>query len=127
MKALFLAGRLILGGYFLYNAVNHFKQHEALTQYAAAKKVPMPDAAVAVSGAMLAIGGASIALGLKPQYGAWAIVGFLAAVSPVMHDYWSAADPQQRQADQINFTKNMAILGATLALMGVKEWPYSVS
>ncbi len=126
MKALFLAGRLVFGGFFLYNAIHHFQAHGALTQYAAAKKVPIPDAAVAVSGVMMAIGGASIVLGLKPQYGALAIAGFLAGVSPVMHDFWRAEDPQQRQSDEINFAKNMAMLGAALALMGVERWPVSV-
>lgn len=127
MKALFLFGRLVFGGFFLYNAVNHFKQRGAMAQYAASKKVPAPDVAVTVSGAMLAIGGASIMLGLKPQYGALAIIAFLAGVSPVMHDFWRVEDPGQRQADQINFAKNMALLGAALALMGVEEWPASVS
>ena len=126
MKALFLLGRVIFGGFFLYNAVNQFRQRSALAQYVASKGVPQPDVAVTVSGVMLAIGGASIVLGLKPQYGALAIVAFLAAVSPIMHDFWRVEDPARRQAEMINFGKNMALLGAALALMGVEEWPLSV-
>lgn len=105
MKALFLLGRLVFGGFFLYNAANHFQQRGALAQYAASKNV----------------------LGLKPQYGALAIIAFLAGVSPVMHDFWRIEDPGRRQSDQINFAKNMALPGAALALMGVEEWPASVS
>ncbi len=127
MKALFFLGRAIFGGFFLYNGVNHFKQRPAMAQYAASKGVPQADVAVAVSGAMLAVGGASILLGLKPRYGALAIIAFLAGVSPVMHDFWRVEDPARRQAEMINFSKNMALLGAALALMGVKEWPVSVS
>ena len=56
-----------------------------------------------------------------------AIVGFLASVSPMMHDFWSEQDPNQRMNQMIHFSKNMAILGAALALMGVEEpWPASV-
>ncbi len=121
MKLPFLLGRIAFGGFFIYNGINHFKQRQALAQYAAAKQVPKPDAAVALSGGMLLVGGTSILLGLKPKYGAAAIVVFLASVSPLMHDFWRAEDPNQRSGDMINFTKNMALLGAALALMGVEE------
>ena len=126
MKALFFLGRVIFGGFFLYNGVNHFKQRSSMAQYAGSKGVPLPDVAVTVSGAALTIGGASIILGLKPRYGALAIIAFLAGVSPVMHDFWRHEDPARRQAEMINFSKNMALLGAALALMGVEEWPVSV-
>jgi uncharacterized membrane protein YphA (DoxX/SURF4 family) len=72
-------------------------------------------------------GGASVMLGIKPRYGALAILAFLVSVSPVMHDFWRAEDPNQRMNDQINFFKNLALLGAALSLMAVREpWPVSV-
>jgi uncharacterized membrane protein YphA (DoxX/SURF4 family) len=127
MKVPFVLGRAIFGGFFLYNAVHHFKEYKTLAQYAKAKHVPMPEAAVLGSGAALAIGGTSILLGAKPKIGTLAILGFLAGVSPTMHDFWNAKDPNQKQNDMINFFKNMALLGGTLALMGVDEpWPASV-
>ncbi len=127
MKTPFLIGRLLFGGYFVFSGINHFKQHKMLSQYAGAKKVPMPDAAVTVSGVALLIGGASLLLGVKPKIGAAAIVGFLAGVSPVIHNFWAIEDPNQRMSDMINFTKNMALLGGAVALMGVDEpWPVSV-
>jgi len=127
MKAAFLLGRMILGGFFLYSGIHHFQERKSIAQYSSAKNVPAPDAAVMGTGAMLIAGGASILLGVKPKWGALAIMAFLAGVSPVMHDFWNLEDPAQRQNETINFTKNMAMLGATLALMGVEEpWPASV-
>jgi putative oxidoreductase len=127
MKAPFLVGRLVFGGFFLYNGINHFLQRKTLSQYAQAKKVPMPDIAVTASGIALIIGGTSILLGVKPKLGAAAIIGFLASVTPIIHDFWRAQDPQQRMNDTINFAKNMALLGAGLALSSVEEpWPVSV-
>jgi putative oxidoreductase len=127
MKVPFLLGRLIFGGFFLYNGIHHYMDRKQLAQYTAAKDVPMPDAAVLVSGTALTIGGASILLGVKPKWGALAIIGFLAGVSPIMHNFWHMQDPQQRQNDMINFAKNMALLGAGLSLMAVEEpWPASV-
>ena len=75
MKAPFLIGRLIFGGYFIYNGINHFKQTETIAQYAGAKKVPRPREAVMATGAMMLLGGTSILLGIKPKYGAAAILG----------------------------------------------------
>ena len=121
MRIAFLLGRILFGGYFLYNGINHFKQRQVLSQYAGAKKVPAPDVAVILSGALLLAGGGSLLLGVKPKYGALAIVAFLAAVSPTMHDFWRAEDPGQRMNDQAHFGKNMALLGAALALMGAEE------
>lgn len=127
MKAAFLLGRMLLGGFFLYNGINHFRQRKGMAQYASAKHVPAPDAAVLVSGAALAVGGASLLLGIKPKLGALAIIAFLVGVSPTMHDFWRQEDPNQRMNDMINFSKNIALLGAALALMGVEEpWPVSV-
>src|SRR5689334_11077219 len=83
MKAPFLLGRLIFGGFFLYNGIHHFQQRKQMAQYAASKGVPLAEAAVVGSGAMLTVGGASILLGVKPKIGALAILGFLAGVSPV--------------------------------------------
>jgi putative oxidoreductase len=127
MKALFLIGRIVFGGFFLYNGINHFKQKEGLAQYAGAKNVPNPEVAVIASGIALATGGTSIILGVKPQFGILAILGFLAVVSPTIHDFWSIDDPQQSQNEMIHFSKNMALLGAALALAGVEKWPLSVA
>jgi len=139
MKIPFLLGRIVFGGFFLYNGINHLVQRKSLAQYAKSKKVPAADVAVPASGVALIIvavpasgvaliiGGSSVLLGIKPKWGALAIMGFLASVSPAMHDFWKAEDPNQRMNDMINFSKNLALLGAALALMAVEEpWPASV-
>jgi len=64
---------------------------------------------------------------VKPKVGALAIVGFLAAVSPVMHDFWRSEDPEERSKNMIDFMKNTAPAGGAVALMGVDEpWEASV-
>lgn len=127
MKVPFLLGRLIFGGFFLYSGINHLKQKKAMAQYTAAKNVPMPELAVTATGALLIAGGASVLLGVKPKLGTLAIIGFLAGVSPIMHNFWNEEDPQQKQNDMIHFMKNVAMLGAAMALMGVEEpWPVSI-
>jgi uncharacterized membrane protein YphA (DoxX/SURF4 family) len=128
MKIPFLIGRVMFGGYFIYNGINHLVNRKQMAEFTRAKNVPAAEAAVVATGAMMLAGGASVVLGIKPKLGTLAILGFLASVSPIMHDFWHAEDPNQRQADMIHFGKNLAMVGASLALMGVEEpWPVSVS
>ena len=120
-------GRMIFGGYFLYNGVIHFTHREDLAKDAASKGVPHPELAVAATGAALVFGGASIILGVKPNLGTGAITGFLATVSPIMHNYWQQKG-QKRTTEMHQFTKNLALLGGAMALMGTEEtWPARLS
>jgi uncharacterized membrane protein YphA (DoxX/SURF4 family) len=127
MAELFLLGRLIFGGYFLYNGANHFLSNAALAQYAASKGVPNPEIAVALSGLLLIAGGLSVLLGAWPRLGALCIIVFLAIVTPTMHNFWAVSDPAMRMADMIHFTKDAALLGASLLMLGIERpWPYSL-
>ena len=127
MKVTFTLGRLLLGGFFLYNGINHFLQYKTLAQYAGAKQVPLSKVAVLGTGALLTAGGASLLLGVRPKWGAAAAATFLAGVSPTMHDFWNDETPEARQSNQVHFMKNAALLGGLLALAAVEEpWPLSI-
>lgn len=123
----FLLGRVAFGGFFLYNGINHFKNRKMLAQYAGSKDVVMPEMSVPLSGAMLLLGGASVVTGFKPTVGTAVLIGFLAVASAKMHDFWHQEDQTQQMNEMIHFSKNIALLGAALALMGVEEpWPVSL-
>lgn len=127
MKAPFLIGRILLGGFFLKSGIDHLRNRKMMAGYVASKGVPKPELAVSLSAVPLIIGGTSMLLGIKPKIGALAVLGFLAGVSPVMHDFWKNEDPAERQNNKISFAKNIALAGAALALMGVEEpWEASV-
>lgn len=127
MKTPFLIGRLLFGGFFVMSGINHLQHSKDMAPYAKSKGVPEPELAVALTGVPLIIGGASILLGVKPKLGAMAILGFLVGVTPTMHDFWRNEDPAERQNNQIQFLKNLALAGGALALMGVEEpWEASV-
>jgi uncharacterized membrane protein YphA (DoxX/SURF4 family) len=126
MKAPFLVGRLLFGGFFLYHGIHHLMKGRQMAPYAQSKGVPAPEFTVKAMGIPLIMGGTSLLLGIKPKLGAVAILGFLAGVSPIMHDFWRNRDPNERQGNMINFMKNAALAGGALALMGVEE-PWEVS
>jgi putative oxidoreductase len=120
MRLIYGMGRLLLGGYFLYNGFNHLTHVDALEGYAAAKNTPSPRFDVQASGVLMLASGASLAFGIKPALGALGVIGFLAAVTPMMHDYWTQTDPEKKQTEQIHFSKNVALLGASIALLGAE-------
>ncbi|GAC1428364.1 MAG: hypothetical protein NVS1B11_08000 [Terriglobales bacterium] len=44
-----------------------------------------------------------------------------------MHNFWADQDPSERMHNMVDFTKNIALLGGAMALMGMDEpWPLSV-
>jgi putative oxidoreductase len=118
MSAIYKIGRVVFGGFFLYSGINHFLHRDHMAQYTKAKGVPQPEAAVIASGALLTLAGASLIFGFKPKLGSAAVSTFLATASPLMHDFWKNDDPAARQNDLIHFSKNIALLGAALALHG---------
>jgi len=127
MRALFLLGRAIFGGFFVYNGVNHFMQRDSMSQYAEAKGVPAAEAAVPATGTLLLAGGMSVMAGVKPRQGLLAIVAFLLPVSFQMHRFWEEEDQNRRMIEMTQFFKNIALAGAALALMQVDEpWPLSI-
>lgn len=127
MRELFLLGRIVFGGYFVYSGLNHFLAADMMAPYAGAKGVPLPELAVYATGLLILLGGLSIIVGVLPHVGALCIALFLVGVSPMMHNFWTITDPAVRMGEMINFTKNMALLGGVLMLLGVpRPWPYSL-
>ena len=116
MRMVYNIGRAIFGGFFLYNGINHFQNAEALEGYAAAKQLSYPHLSVKASGAVLIATGAGLVFGVLPKSAALGAAGFLAVASATMHDFWNVEDPQQKQSEVIQFSKNIALLGAALTL-----------
>lgn len=128
MESAFLAGRVIVGSYFLYNAFNHFAKLEQMAAYAASKGVPAASVGVAMSGLLLAIAGVTLLLGWRPKLGVAALVLFFVPVTFIMHAFWKETDAMARMSQTINFMKNVALLGSGLMFLAIPEpWPLSVS
>ncbi len=125
-EVIFFIGRLLLGGFLLYNAYNHLFKTKNLVPYAEMKKVPMAKTAVIVSGLLLLFGGYSIITGVRVTAGIAALVLFFIPVTFSMHAFWKE-EGQARMMDQVQFMKNLAILGAVLMLSAIPTpWPMSL-
>lgn len=117
MEIIFIIGRILFGGFFVYNAVNHFKGLAPMAEYAKSKKVPLPKVSVAVTGLLLLLGGASVIFNFYAMIGLILLVVFLIPTTFMMHAFWKETDPMQKMMQQIQFAKNMALLGAILIML----------
>ena len=126
LNILLLIGRILYGGFFLTGGLNHFTKMSNYKQYAASKGVPAPSLAVGLSGLLILLGGLSVLLGFHPHIGLLLIAIFLVGVTPGMHAFWGISEPMARMADQVNFMKNVALLGAALAMAAI-PLPWSMS
>ena len=91
--------------------------------YAKSKKVRSSKLAVIVSGLMIIFGGAGIILGVKIGWSVSLIAIFLIVVTLKMHAFWRVSDSGERMGEKADFLKNLALLGATLMLLQIADWP----
>lgn len=117
MEVLFIIGRILFGGFFLMNGINHFMKLGMMSGYAKSKGVPAAKLAVVLSGIMLILGSLGILFWIYLDIAIILLVIFLFFISFWMHNFWAIADPQQKMAEMVNFTKNMALIGALLIIL----------
>jgi putative oxidoreductase len=119
-----LLGRLLFALIFLMSAPMDFSSQTIA--YAASQGVPFASIAVPLAGVIALAGGLSVLLGYRARIGAWLIVLFLAAVTPMMHNFWAVTDPTMHQMQFIMFLKNLSMLGGALFISQTGAGPWSL-
>ena len=109
---LVLAGRILLSLIFLGTLFTHFSPQTIA--FAAQQGVPMAGLLVRASGLLAGVGALSVILGYRARIGAWCLVAFLIAVTPVLHRFWGLTDPMMVQLQMAHFLKNVSMLGGAL-------------
>lgn len=101
------------------SGLNHFKHLPMLTGYAQSKGVPMPKEMVMLTGLMMLLGGLGVLLGVYVTWSIYLLVLFLLLASFKMHQFWKVTEPMSRMGEEVNFKKNLALLGALLMLLAI--------
>ncbi len=128
MEWVLLIGRILFGGYFVMGGAMHFMNLASMTEYTRMKGVPAPKMATLVSGMVAMLAGLGIVLGIYQGISLLVVAAFVLVVTPVMHAFWKATDPNMKMMEMQMFLKNMALLGAALALFVFSAgWPLALS
>lgn len=127
MDILLLVGRILFGGFFVIGGAMHFMNLSFMTEYARAKGAPLPKLSVIASGMVIMLAGLGVVFGVYQSWSLLALAAFIIVITPLMHAFWKVSDPNMRMADMQMFLKNMALLGAALALYVFSSgWPLSL-
>jgi putative oxidoreductase len=117
------AARVLTGSTYALLGFDALREPGARVDQAAAvlagirKVVPLPgDDELVVRGnaAVQVLGGTLLALGLAQRLSALALAGSLIPTTLAGHGYWTVEDPAARKLQQIQFHKNMAMIGGLL-------------
>ena len=126
-NALFLLGRLLVGGMYLNAGLANLTKLDAQAGYAASKGLPEAKTLVALASLLLLAGGLSLLTGFLPRLGVLAMVAFLVPASLVMHAFWRLPAGFQRQSEMYHFLANVGLLGSTLMFLAVpRPWVWSL-
>jgi uncharacterized membrane protein YphA (DoxX/SURF4 family) len=128
VDVVFIIGRLIFGGYWVLNGLNHFINMKILADLVRQKSVPFPvELSVAVTGLMMLLGGLTIILGVYTYIGMALIILFLLSAMIFVHRFWEMSDPMARMMEMVLFMRNAAYIGVLLMLYTLGDtWPFNV-
>ena len=107
-------GRVMFSAIFIMSGLGHLTHLQAMSGYAASKRVPAPSVFVVITGIMILVGGALILVNWHPVWGCALAVAFLVPVAVIMHDFWNMTDPMQRAGERAQFMKNISMAGGAI-------------
>jgi len=120
-----LIGRVLLALLFVPAGFNKIGGFAGTVGYIGSKGVPLPElAAAAAVGVELGLG-LLLLVGFKTRWAALGIAIFTVVITFIFHNFW-AVPAEQVMMQQLNFFKNMAIVGGllTVAAWGAGDWSF---
>jgi putative oxidoreductase len=122
---LLLVGRILFGLIFLMSGFGKLSNIAATTQYFAAQGLTPPAFWAWFGGIYEFVIGVTLIVGVGTRYAAAATFIWVLVATLVAHRYWSSPEAQQR-AQQINFMKNLSIMGGALYIFVLGAGRYAV-
>ena len=112
-----VVGRVMIATIFLMSAVgNKIPKFSDVAGYMASEGVPLPELMLAGAIVFLIAGSLSIIIGYKVRFGAALLLMFLILATYFFHDFWTF-EGKERQAQMIQFMKNLSLMGTMVFLM----------
>jgi putative oxidoreductase len=115
--AALLVGRLCLAAIFLWSGLGKIGGFGGFAGMLAGQGLPAPTVAALAAVVLEAGGAALVTLGLLTRLAAAGLILFTIAATLIAHDFWALEGPE-RQMQQIQFMKNLGLIGGFLLLIG---------
>nr|BBH91842.1 hypothetical protein KTA_00410 [Thermogemmatispora argillosa] len=109
--------RLLLSLIFIKGGADAFLDPGGRPARVARFGIAQPERAVILNGATMVVAGTALALGWLPRLAATVLLGVLIPTTIVGHPFWQESDPQIRQTQQIQFAKNLGLMGGLLLVL----------
>ncbi len=110
-------GRVLLSLIFIFSAYGKFAKWGETTAYMTSKGLPFAQYLLPVAVTLELLGGILLCINVRTRLAAIVLIAFLLPVTLQMHAFWSFDGPAQ-QGEQIQFLKNLAILGGLISILG---------
>jgi putative oxidoreductase len=120
-----MTGRVLLALLFVISGYDKIVSFEGTVGYIAAKGMPLPQLAALGSIAVELVAGLLLVIGWQARWAAAVLFLFVIPTTIIFHNFW-AYDGPQAQLQQIQFMKNLCIMGGMLYVMAFGAGPCSV-
>ena len=120
-----LGGRILLAALFVQSGFGKLMAFDATVGYIAAKGLPLAQLGAVIAIVVELLGGILLVLGWQTRWVATVFFVFLIPTTVIFHAYW-AVDATQMRGQQIQFMKNLCIMGGMLYVMAFGAGPLSL-
>jgi putative oxidoreductase len=106
--------RPLLASMFITGGLDTLRNPGARPELVAKAGLQDPEKLVRINGATQLVGGLALATGRLPRLSALALAGSLVPTTYIGHAFWSEGDKNTKTQQQIQFFKNLSMLGGLL-------------
>jgi len=122
---LLLLARILLGAIFVWSGFGKLLDLGAFIANLSSQELPMPYVLGTIGACLEFFGGLAVVFGVWTRPAAVLMLGFTVVATLIAHRYWSVPD-EQRLIQQIQFMKNLAIIGGFFGLIAAGPGRFSV-
>jgi putative oxidoreductase len=121
-----LLGRCALVWFYASGAMNILNRWSSVTQQLSARHVPLPPLILVVGLILVAMGCFSLLFGYHARHGAVLLFGLTMVSAVLLHDFWHFSDAAARAVEFEIFSRDLAICGGLLVMIGVGAGPIAI-
>jgi putative oxidoreductase len=121
-----LIGRWALGWFFLSTAYMRARDWDSTLTLMSMSHISYAPPLLAIALLVMVMGGVSLLAGFQTRHGAMLLFAFTAITTVLMDAYWTFDDPIQRAEQYEIFSRNIAIAGGLLLLVGMGPGKFAI-